>query len=214
MAAKWYVRFVSGYTYGLPEPKLHRLAVVRSMIATSSGSRRRRWRRIRRWRSRGVFNRKSRAWRTSSRGNDGGSARTGLTKTTTRRTTNTTDGKQQQPETTLADFDDGFIDRFIDRFDERLIHYQRFIHRRKITNIRHTESRKTHLEQFKHSRLTVTIWLTTKTIELWAEAHSSFHPFLDSEHASSTKRSLFSRNLNTGLSTSTVCEDFYKTIPF
>ena len=120
MAAKWYVRFVSGYTYGLPEPKLHRLAVVRSMIATSSGSRRRRWRRIRRWRSRGVFNRKSRAWRTSSRGNDGGSARTGLTKTTTRRTTNITDGKQQQPETTLANFDDGFIDRF----DERLIHFK------------------------------------------------------------------------------------------
>ena len=29
-------------------------------------------------------------------------------------------GKQQQPETTLADFDDGFIDRF----DERLIHFK------------------------------------------------------------------------------------------
>ena len=68
----------------------------------------------------GAFNRKSRAWRTSLRGNDGGSARTGLTKTTTRRTTNTTYGKQQQPETTLADFDDGFIDRF----DERLIHFK------------------------------------------------------------------------------------------
>ena len=162
MAAKWYVRFVSGYTYELPEPKLHRLAVVRSMIATSSGSRRRRWRRIRRWRSGGAFNRKSRAWRTSSRGNDGGSARTGLTKTTTRRTTNTTYGKQQQPETTLADFDDGFIDRF----DERLIHYQRFIHRRKITNIRHTESRKHILGQSNRSRLTVTIWLTTDTIKL------------------------------------------------